>query len=1482
MTHVCHAPRRTPGNATLLCALLLALGACGGEGSDTARQPETPGTVEAPEGAALEEAPAGIVDDGPVNITFDPIEIPATDFANAAVETEPNGEEDTATPMSSSSQGAGPADVHFTATGQLTENDNDYFSFTVEVEPQLYMVEAEGEGVERLTLYDAGGLVRRGMETVKGESGRQTITNLYLAPGDYRVLVERFRGADALDYALRIVPLGPVDPSVEREPNDDPTVAERLEFGIVRRGLLYEDGDTDYYRFSLASEDLVSLRLDPPPEITPFLALHEGFPTPATQNRGAEPGMPVEYTALLQPGDYIVRVMSRGGASQAPYALSLRRLNRFSTPIDLEPNDGPHQARPLGRDGFVEGQVGAFGDSDWYAFPEIAPETELRIGRAEESDRPHLRLAGTPRIMTGEGNPVRLNWEAADSVWTAVLPSSETLFLEIRGDGDYAALLEFDPEPANIALGPGGRILDVSVEAPADPVAFAAFWDRWQTAQVPVTVRNDGTATRRLTVDVASTHRNWVVELSSASLDLGPGEQETLTANLSVAPDAPSGWPVQLAVGVTDAEGRRTTASVPSFAACSLDPRNPGNPWTLPPGLLGGLNVAWTGLGGRISRAPQGSSPEFHLSLIDGVTPNDGGWYVTPREYPVDVTLELAGEGPLPLSGVILNPQSESRSESLIRAFEIHLSTDGQEFTRVLEGEMSQARVPQPFVLPSPVEARFARLRILSSWNPNDPTSGRASLGELAVIAVPGTEALGSGGFNLADPAVGGYVARSAPAFSLYPMAERMLTEEIEAPRLDVDPLNPTEWVIGFHHNRAAQIREIQWVDGTENPRQPRFETVQLSASLSSPVGPWEPLGTWSLDRSSGQPASFVLGQPVWARFIRFVSTDAVGSNTRRWQVPETLRVLERGTDAEYRSILGEWGHYSPRGIYEFLSQGEEPAEKPRAAAGNDRRDQALELRQGTRYADGVERGVRVAWYQYDVPKGENRLRFAFRGSPSVDVAATLENKRGDPVPMEEIETPYGLALEAEVEGGETYWLQVAEPLRHIVVAWDNSGSVRPFSPVIYRALSDFTRRLRPGMEYVKLLPFSQGGFLMPEWSDQTLPLVQALQGYNRRDDDSNAEEYLLTASHTLSKEEGVRAVILIADAETFSYDLTADLWESLGKVRPRVFTLELHRGDGAAYQQDLMQSWATVNDGHYAYFAGESDLDEAFDRAFCLLRRPVRYTIEAESRYETPPPPGLLAVELEEGVFASNAVELILDASGSMLQRIGDKRRIDIARDVLTELVSETLPEGVPLAFRVFGHRTPDACDTDLEIPLRPLDRIAVTEVIRRTEAMNLARTPIGESLRLVGEDLEEADGQRLVVLITDGEETCDGDPAASIRFLKDEGLDVRVNIVGLAIDDETLKSEFEEWARLGGGLYFDASSEEELGQALEQALRPKFQVLGPAGDVVAEGTVGSDPVSLPVGVYTVNVLGNPIQVFTNVQIQSEQEQRLTVGGES
>ena len=103
----------------------------------------------------------------------------------------------------------------------------------------------------------------------------------------------------------------------------------------------------------------------------------------------------------------------------------------------------------------------------------------------------------------------------------------------------------------------------------------------------------------------------------------------------------------------------------------------------------------------------------------------------------------------------------------------------------------------------------------------------------------------------------------------------------------------------------------------------------------------------------------------------------------------------------------------------------------------------------------------------------------------------------------------------------------------------------------------------------------------------------------------------------------------------------------------------------------------------------------------------------------------------------ASGAVELILDASGSMLQKFGAVRRIDIAKQTLTKLTSTTIPAGTPFAMRVFG-REVDSCQTDLDVPVGPLNAAAVGQRIAALNAKNGAKTPIGASLAKVADDLK------------------------------------------------------------------------------------------------------------------------------------------------
>jgi hypothetical protein len=278
-------------------------------------------------------------------------------------------------------------------------------------------------------------------------------------------------------------------------------------------------------------------------------------------------------------------------------------------------------------------------------------------------------------------------------------------------------------------------------------------------------------------------------------------------------------------------------------------------------------------------------------------------------------------------------------------------------------------------------------------------------------------------------------------------------------------------------------------------------------------------------------------------------------------------------------------------------------------------------------------------------------------------------------------------------------------------------------------------------------------------------------------------------------------------------------------------------------------------------------------NRRLTLASRPITIA--------TRPAPGTLRVVDESSAsptLAGAAVAVVLDASGSMLQRIDGERRIDIAKRAVGELVGQTLPESVAFALRVFGHREADSCRTDLEVPVGALDRSTAAAKVAAIEAMNLARTPIAESLRLAAADIASHPPPHLIVLVTDGEETCGGDPAAVIEALAAGGADVRVNIVGLAIDELMLQETFADWARLGNGKYFNARDGAELAASLRESLEVPFSVLDAQGARVATGTINGPPVAVDAGTYRIVAHGNPPRSIDAVVVQAEAEARVAL----
>jgi hypothetical protein len=141
-------------------------------------------------------------------------------------------------------------------------------------------------------------------------------------------------------------------------------------------------------------------------------------------------------------------------------------------------------------------------------------------------------------------------------------------------------------------------------------------------------------------------------------------------------------------------------------------------------------------------------------------------------------------------------------------------------------------------------------------------------------------------------------------------------------------------------------------------------------------------------------------------------------------------------------------------------------------------------------------------------------------------------------------------------------------------------------------------------------------------------------------------------------------------------------------------------------------------------------------------------------------------------GTFA-----VILDCSGSMRDKTPDGvSKMDAAKKVVTEFIND-LPNGRRLTFIVYGHKLWPAsrarsCEAvEVVLPLTEL-----TDSIKRQLAANIDRleptgwTPLAASLKVAGEQLKKARGICQVIVVTDGMESCDGDPAAEAKALKEQ----------------------------------------------------------------------------------------------------------------
>lgn len=202
-----------------------------------------------------------------------------------------------------------------------------------------------------------------------------------------------------------------------------------------------------------------------------------------------------------------------------------------------------------------------------------------------------------------------------------------------------------------------------------------------------------------------------------------------------------------------------------------------------------------------------------------------------------------------------------------------------------------------------------------------------------------------------------------------------------------------------------------------------------------------------------------------------------------------------------------------------------------------------------------------------------------------------------------------------------------------------------------------------------------------------------------------------------------------------------------------------------------------------------------------------------------------LSAIVPAAAVAQETQTVLVLDGSNSMWGQIDGTAKIETAKIVLSDLVGD-LSGSTRLGIVAYGHRSKTDCN-DIEV-LSAIGADGTDAIRTKINGISpLGKTPIAAAIAAAGAMLADTDGARSIVLVSDGIETCNGDPCAVSATLAGQNINTRVHVVGFDVGKEE-RTQLECIAEQGNGKYYDAANAGELEIALaevkkETAAAPK-----------------------------------------------------------
>lgn len=187
--------------------------------------------------------------------------------------------------------------------------------------------------------------------------------------------------------------------------------------------------------------------------------------------------------------------------------------------------------------------------------------------------------------------------------------------------------------------------------------------------------------------------------------------------------------------------------------------------------------------------------------------------------------------------------------------------------------------------------------------------------------------------------------------------------------------------------------------------------------------------------------------------------------------------------------------------------------------------------------------------------------------------------------------------------------------------------------------------------------------------------------------------------------------------------------------------------------------------------------------------------------------------------------LELVLDASGSMAKQIDGRSMMDIAKESISKTIQQ-LPPNANVALRVYGHKgnnkaagKAESCaSSELIQPMGPVNAEAINAQLAPIAPTGW--THLATSISSGGQDFAAHQGENqvnILYVVSDGIETCDGDPIAAAANLKQLSVKPVLGIIGFNVDP-TQELNLKQIAQAGEGHYAGANNADTLVKELAE----------------------------------------------------------------